>query len=152
MYLERSNVMAFRKGKKFAEKYGPNAKPDSLIEDKILRCIKNSELACAVAFEIAEELQVSPDAVGMTADLLNVRLVKCKLGLFGHKPQKKIVQPKKSVSQDLKDSVTDALVGGRLSCQSAWDIASRFKVHKMEISSVCELMQIKINKCQIGAF
>ena len=81
--------MAFPSGKKFAEKYGPNAKPDSLIEDKILRCIKNSELACAVAFEIAEELQVSPDAVGMTADLLNVKLVKCKLGLFGHKPQKR---------------------------------------------------------------
>ncbi len=40
MDLERSNVMAFRRGKKFAEKYGPNAKPDSLIEDKILRAIK----------------------------------------------------------------------------------------------------------------
>jgi hypothetical protein len=152
MDLKRSNLMTFRRSNKFAEKYGQNIKPDRLIEDKILRRIKNSELACAVAFKIAEELQVSPDAVGMTADLLNVKLVKCKLGLFGYKPQKKIVKTKKSVSQDLIDAVTDALVDGRLSCQSAWDIASRFKVHKMEISSVCEFTQIKINKCQLGAF
>lgn len=152
MDLERSNVMTFRRSNKFAEKNGQNTKPDGLIEDKILRRIKNNELACAVAFKIAEEQQVSPDAVGMTADLLNVKLVKCQLGLFGYKPQKKIVKIKRSVSQDLKDAVADALVDGRLSCQSAWDIASRFKVQKMEISSVCEFMQIKINKCQLGAF
>lgn len=144
--------MARRNGKKFAAKHGPNAKPNSLITNKILSRAKNKELPCALAFEIAKELQVSADAVGKDSDLLNFKLTKCQLGLFGYQPQKKIIKPQGSVNQDLQDTIVDALVEGKLSCQSAWDIASRLKVQKMDISGVCEFMQIKINNCQLGAF
>ena len=144
--------MARRNGKKFAAKHEPNAKPDSLITNKILSRSKNKELPCALAFEIAKELQVSADAVGKDADLLNFKLTKCQLGLFGYQHQKKIIKPQRSVNQDLQDTIVDALVEGKLSCQSAWDIASRLKVQKMDISGVCEVMQIKINNCQLGAF
>lgn len=138
--------------KKLADKHGPDAKPDSLIKYEILKHSLNSELSCASAFLIANELNVSPDKVGMTADLINCRLVKCQIGLFGYKPDKKIVRPVKTANQNLKNTITDNLVEGKLECKIAWDIASRFKVNKMTVSSICEDMNIKINKCQLGAF
>jgi len=54
--------------------------------------------------------------------------------------------------EDLKNEISDALVQGRLSCKSAWDIATRFNVHKMKISGACEAMGIRIKHCQLGAF
>jgi hypothetical protein len=144
--------MDLQHGKKFVEKHGPDAQPDSVIKNEIIKRTPKNEIPCAVAFEIAKELQVSPDAVGMTADLINYRLVKCQLGLFGYRPQKKIVTPHHTVTEDLKNAISEALVQGRLSCKSAWDIATRFNVHKMKVSGACEAMGVKITYCQLGAF
>jgi len=139
--------MALQNGKRFVEKHGPDAKPDRLIKNEILKRTNKNEIPCAVAFEIAKELQVSADAVGMTVDLINYRLVKCQLGLFGY-----IVKPQHTVTEDLKNAISDALVQGRLPCKSAWDIALRFKMHKMKVSGACEAMGVKIKYCQLGAF
>ncbi len=35
---------------------------------------------------------------------------------------------------------------------NAWEIARRFDVSKMRVSSVCEQLNIKIKPCQLGAF
>jgi len=144
--------MNLHKDKQFAQKHGQDAKPDILLKNEIINRAKENKIPCAVAFKIVKELQVSADAVGMTVDLINYRLVKCQLGLFGYQPNKKIVKPQNKVSEDLKDAISDALVQGRLSCKSAWDIASRFKVHKMKVSGACEAMGVKIKHCQLGAF
>jgi hypothetical protein len=144
--------MDLQNGKSFVEKHGPDAKPDSVIKNEMLKRIHKNEVPCAVAFEIAKELRVSADAVGMTVDLINYRLVKCQLGLFGYQPKKKIVKPQHTVTEDLKNAISEALVQGRLSCKSAWDIASRFEVHKMKVSGACEAMGVKIKPCQLGAF
>jgi len=144
--------MNLHKDNQFAQKHGLDAKPDILIKNDIINRSKDNKIPCAVAFEIAKELKVSTDAVGMTVDLINYRLEKCQLGLFGYQPNKKIVKPQNKVSEDLKDAISDALVQGRLSCKSAWDIASRFEVHKMKVSGACEAMGIKIKHCQLGAF
>ena len=138
--------------KKFADKHRPDEKPDSLIKYEILKHSLNSELSCVSAFLIAKELNVSPGKVGMTADLINCRLIKCQLGLFGYRPDKKITKPLKTANQNLKNTITDNLVEGKLACKFAWDIASRFKVNKMTISNICEGMNIKINECQLGVF
>ena len=135
-----------------ADKYRPRTKPDNSIKHEILKHSLNSELSCASAFLIAKELNVSPDKVGVTADLINCRLIKCQLGLFGYRPDKKIVSPVKTANQKLKNTITDNLVEGKLACKFAWDIASRFKVNKMIVSGICEGMNIKINECQLGAF
>ena len=144
--------MDLQNGKSFVEKHEPDAKPDSVIKNEILKRTHTNEVPCAVAFEIAKELRVSADAVGMTVDLINYRLVKCQLGLFGYQPKKKIVKPQHTVTEDLKDAISEALVQGRLSCKSAWDIASRLEVHKMKVSGACEAMGVKIKPCQLGAF
>lgn len=144
--------MSLRNGKTFSTKHGPDEKPDTSIKNEILKRIKNKKIPCAVAFEIAKALKISPENVGKTADLMNFKLTKCQLGLFGYQPKKKIVKPQYIINADVKDAVSAALVQGRLSCQLAWDIASRLHVNKMTVSSACEAMEIKIKDCQLGAF
>ena len=144
--------MSLRKGKTFSTKHGPDEKPDTSIKNEILKQTKNEKVPCAVAFEIAKALQISPETVGKTADLMNFKLTKCQLGLFGYQLQKNIGKPQNDIKVEVKDAVSDALVQGRLSCKRAWDIASRLNVSKMTVSSACEAMGVKIKDCQLGAF
>ena len=144
--------MKQQNGKKFAEKHESNAQLNQEIKDQIISQTKNNELPCAVAHKIAADLNVSPAEVGKTADLLEMMLVKCQLGLFGYTPEKKIVKPEASEDPDLTSAIQDARVDGVLSCENAWEIAGRFDISRMKVSSVCEQLKIKIKPCQLGAF
>jgi hypothetical protein len=144
--------MKQQNGKKFAVKHESNAQLNQEIKDHIVRQTKNNELPCAVAFKIAAELNVSAAEVGKAADLLEMMLVKCQLGLFGYTPDKKIVKPQVSENPDLTSAIQDGRVDGNLSCENAWEIARRFDVSKMKVSSVCEQLKIKVKPCQLGAF
>ncbi|MCJ7809683.1 MAG: hypothetical protein MUP26_05395, partial [Desulfobulbaceae bacterium] len=107
---------------------------------------------CAAVHKIAKNLNVTPDEVGKTADLLEVRLSKCQLGLFGYSPQKCIVKAADEVSGNLREKIQASLSDNRLPCSVAWDIARAFALRKMEVSSACEKLGIKISHCQLGAF
>ena len=140
------------KGQKFADKHGVDVRVNELIKEHIVGQTKNNEMACAKAFKIADELNVSAAEVGKTADLLNMKLVKCQLGLFGYTPEKKIVKPKATSSIKLESAIQDSLVEGALPCARAWEIARNFDISKMAVSAVCEQLKIKIKPCQLGAF
>ena len=141
-----------RSTKPYSEKFGANQKPEDFIQNEILKHVKENDLACALAFDIAKLLDVSPDRVGRTADLMNVRLVKCQLGLFGYPPKTKIIEAASHVDQQLSAAIHAGLVNDRLPCKTSWEIADRFKVTKMAVSSACEALGIKIKPCQLGAF
>jgi hypothetical protein len=145
-------MMKLQKGESYSKKHGPDATPDRSIKSEILKRTKDEEVPCIVAFKIAEALRIPPLAVGKTADLMNFKLTKCQLGLFGYQPHKKIVKPQDSVKENLKDAISQSLSQERLSCKRAWEIASRFNIRKMAVSSACETMGIKIKDCQLGAF
>ncbi|MEW6671552.1 MAG: hypothetical protein AB1427_07600 [Thermodesulfobacteriota bacterium] len=138
--------------KSFSEKHGSDQKPDKAIQKEIQSHMKDNALACAVAFDIAKLLKVTPDRIGQTADLMNIKLAKCQLGLFGYPSKNKIVEPAADIDPQLSAAVRSGLVGGRLPCRNAWEIASRLGVSKMTVSSTCEAMKIKIKPCQLGAF
>ena len=125
---------------------------DQAITQELKVRLRKDALACAVAFDIAGKLGCTPAEVGRTADQLHIRLVKCQLGLFGYKPQKKIVDPRMPQEPALGDAIRDGLVDGRLPCEAAWRIAAQFGVPKMTVSSACEALGIKIKPCQLGAF
>jgi len=144
--------MGSNEGNNFAKKHNGNIELDPAVKEEVLKRSKEGKLSCAVAFEIVKKLGVTAGEVGKTGDLLNLRLMKCQLGLFGYTPEKKIIKPQDTENQDLKDAITNALVNERLSCKSAWNIASDFKIRKMTISSFAEGMGIKIKPCQLGAF
>lgn len=52
------------------------------LEEKVVSSLVDGKLPCAVAFKIAEELEVSHREVGETADKLGIRIAKCQLGCF----------------------------------------------------------------------
>ena len=144
--------MTREQGPKFSEKHPADTQMDPAVKQKIEDKTKNNEISCAVAFQIAAELKATPAAVGKGIDLLDVRLVKCQLGLFGYSPGKKAVKPKSPQSRDLEEAIRLALVEKKLSCCAVWDIAHRFNVPKMVVSAACEALNIKIKPCQLGAF
>ncbi|CAB1079321.1 hypothetical protein D1AOALGA4SA_7035 [Olavius algarvensis Delta 1 endosymbiont] len=144
--------MALEKGTKFSDKHGPNAQADPVLKDKIMEKATYGNLACAVAFKLARELGVSPAEIGKTVDLLDLRLSKCQLGLFGYQPEKKAVKAKAPENRQMEEAIRNALKDGRLACSDTWDIAGRFKVPKMAVSGACESLGIKIKPCQLGAF
>ncbi|MFW6011797.1 MAG: hypothetical protein ACOC8R_01810 [Desulfosalsimonas sp.] len=125
---------------------------DSRIRKRMKERAEGGQLPCAVAFALAEELGVSPGVIGEYADRMDIRLVKCQLGLFGYEPEKKIVAPRETVSDELRSAIAERLENGRLPCREAFALAESFGVRKMEISGACETLGIKIKPCQLGAF
>ena len=150
--MRKGPNMAFHKEKKYSEKHQQKDIVNPEIKNHILQRSKDGKMSCTVAFEIAGEQNISPDKMGITIDLLNIKMTKCQLGLFGYKPKKKLLKPSNLTGPDLKDDISKALDKGRLSCKRAWDISSRFNVDKITVSSTCEFLGIKINDCQLGAF
>jgi hypothetical protein len=144
--------MTREQGPKFSEKHEAGAQIDPAMKKNIKDKAKNNEISCAVAFQLSEELATTPADVGKGIDLLDTRLIKCQLGLFGYGPGKKAVKPKLPQSRELEDAICKALVEKRLSCHAAWQIAQRFNIPKMTVSAACEALGIKIKPCQLGAF
>ena len=136
----------------FGEKHGENRKPDPLVADALRRESDDGQIACVVAFKIASETGRDPSEIGVTADLLELRLCKCQLGLFGYSPRKRIVKAAEEVSEDLRKRIQASLTENRLSCAAAWKIAKDSGLRKMAVSSACEKLGIKISHCQLGAF
>lgn len=136
----------------FANKHAPDRK----VDDRIVKIVKerssNEEIPCAAAFDIANDLKVSPEEVGFTIDSLEIHIVKCQLGLHGYQPDREKVKPADSVPSELEKAIREALVDDRLPCAVAWEIAKRFDLPKMEVSSACEALKIKVSSCQLGTF
>ncbi len=109
-------------------------------------------IACSAAFAIAQQLQVTPAEVGVTMDLLEARIIKCQLGLFGYQPKKMIVKPSEQVEPALQQAIKERLINGRLPCAAAWEIAEKLGRAKMQVSAACEKLKIKICTCQLGSF
>lgn len=136
----------------FSKKHSPDRKINERVGAVVKSKVKDGTMACAVAFEIAESLGVPVEEVGFTLDLLEVSLVKCQLGLFGYGPARRIVKPAERVPPDLEKAIRESLVNNRLPCSSAWALAEKRRLRKMEVSSACETLGIKIGPCQLGTF
>ncbi|MGM0425645.1 MAG: hypothetical protein ACQEQ7_00225 [Thermodesulfobacteriota bacterium] len=136
----------------YGKKHPEDSKGDPEIQKALKERLPKGELPCAVAFQIASDLKVSPQEVGTNADLMEMPLVKCQMGLFGYSPQKKIVKTADTVSDPLRTAIDQRLKNGRLPCASAWQVAEDLGLRKMAVASACEALNIKIVSCQLGAF
>ena len=136
----------------YAQKHSLNEKPDQRIAKAVRGKVNSGELSCSTAFKIAQELEASPAEVGLTLDLLEIPVIQCQLGLFGHRPQKRIVKAAEVISTPLEEAIHRNLVKGRLPCPAAWEIAQSLKVSKMAVSMACESLKIKICNFQLGTF
>jgi len=136
----------------YAAKHPPEKKLNPKIAEAVRLQAINGKISCASGHKIARDLNVPPAEVGISIDLLEMRLNKCQLGLHGYFPEKRIVEPAEKVSPELEKTILKSLVNNRLSCAVAWEIARKFGIPKMNVSSACETLKIKISSCQLGAF
>jgi hypothetical protein len=136
----------------YAKKHSPDRKVKPEISDALKKQVSDGKISCTAAHKIAGDLKEPPPEVGFTMDILELRIEKCQMGLFGYTPEKKIVKPVESVPRTLENAILEQVEDGRLSCKAAWDLAEKLSIKKMGVSSACETLKIKISPCQLGAF
>ena len=144
--------MSEKKRKPYSQKHDPNLRPDPIIEKELKKRYAGREIPCAIAFEIAGCLGVEPEEIGRTADVLDIPLVRCQLGLFGYKPEKKIIKAEDTANQELRNALVGSAADHRLSCAKAWQIADRFHISKQTVGNLCQANGIKIKGCRLGTF
>ncbi len=130
--------------------------PDEDIVEAIQARLADGMLACASAFAIAHDLEVEPLTVGKAADVLQIRLNRCQLGLFGY-PGKQGWDNSNVAALPVPYGLPEALTSakdaaGHLSCAKAWEIASEFEISRMQVGYLADKLGIKITPCQLGAF
>ncbi|OHE22188.1 MAG: hypothetical protein A2X92_06210 [Syntrophus sp. GWC2_56_31] len=142
-----------------AGKYAAKHPPGTTLNDQIAAAIRQQssegKLACAVGEKISKELKVGIPEVGLTADLLEMKIKECQLGLFGwgEKPRHgKDIQAADSVSAEVKSALEKAAVKGVVRCAALWTVADQLGLNRKVVSTACETLGLKIRSCQLGAF
>ena len=139
---------------KYALKHPPGTRPNEQIAKAIREIAPGGELACAMGEKISKELKVDISEVGITADLLEMKIKKCQLGLFGwgKKPNHgKDIHAADSVSVEMKRALEEVAENGALTCAALWVIADRLGAERKVVSAACDTLRLKIQKCQLGA-
>jgi len=136
----------------YSAKHSAGSSPDPAIAAALANAADEHRITCVGAFKVAEGLRVAPSEVGKAADLLEYRIVRCQLGLFGYAPDKKVVKPAGEVTGELRDRLDAVVADGEVDCASAFEIAETLGLPKMAVAAACESVGIKIINCQLGAF
>lgn len=126
--------------------------PDETIAEKIKEKTENGYLSCAAAFKLVDRLGLSSREIGLYADALDLRLTKCRIGLFGHGKGVKLVKKLESVDDVLESRVKECMSNERVNCKDVLKIADEFKISPVKVGSVCQTKGIKIKNCCLGAF
>ena len=137
---------------KYSRKHPPGTRPDPAIAAALAEVTEDGRVGCTVAHDLATELGVTPAEIGKTVDLLDCRIVKCQMGLFGYEPAKKILKPAATVGDELAARLRSAAPDGCISCASCWQIACDAGLHMIAVAAASEALGLKITPCQLGAF
>lgn len=133
--------------------YPANEAADQAIAAK-LEVASNADkrIACRAVHDIANEIKCSPSKVGQTADLIEVRINRCQLGLFGRKDSNIQLLSKGDISQEISTVIEAAVSNGKIACLVCWQIADKLNLSRLEMGAVCDALEVKVSPCQLGAF
>jgi hypothetical protein len=123
-----------------------------VIKEKLETLRQQDQITCAAAHRAAAELNLSPADIGIQMDLMELRLVRCQLGLFGHGPDAGPADKDIEVPDDVKARLINTAKQDRISCKDCWDIAAEFKISRPDMGAICEQLTLRIKPCQLGAF
>jgi hypothetical protein len=144
---------------KDAGKYAAKHPSGTTVNEQIAKAIREKSpggtLACGAGEKISKVLEVRISEVGITADLLGIKINKCQLGLFGwgEKPNHgHDIQPADSVSVEMKSALEEAAENGVVTCAALWRIADSLGEKRKAVSAACEALKLKIRACQLGTF
>jgi hypothetical protein len=136
----------------FAAKHPPGADPGRDLIEAVREAAAPGGLTCESAHALALRHGVAPAIIGQCADRLELRLLACQLGLFGHGTRPKIVAPAAAVAPRVEEALRCAAQSGRITCLDCWRIADQQGLTRLEISGACERLTLRISRCQLGAF
>jgi hypothetical protein len=136
----------------YASKHPEGTVLNESVEAALRERSRDGEISCAAAHRVANDLGQHPETIGTALDLMEIRLTKCQMGLFGYAPDKRIVSKADQWPAELEADIRGALRNGRLPCVDAWALAERHAVSRMAVANVCEALALKIKPCQLGAF
>ncbi len=124
------------------------------LRDRLRESAVGSGLPCALAHRLAESCAVLPQAVGESADAMEIRITQCQLGLFGYDAfgEKRWVRCPATVPRELEQAIRAARVGERLPCATAWRLADDRGLPRLLMGSVSETLDVRISLCQLGCF
>lgn len=133
-----------------------NKIPDARIAEAIKVALTDEKLPCAAAFAITQDMQVTPQAVGEAADLMDIRLSRCQLGFFGY-PDKQGYSETNIATLDVPDGLQEAIRAARndigdVTCAALWILADTYKAPRMLVGYVTDQLGIHVTPCQLGAF
>jgi hypothetical protein len=137
---------------KFFEKHPKGTQISEDLKQEILKQAKDNNIACKAAEKISQKKKAAMSEIGVAIDMLNINIAQCQLGLFGYDGKTKLVNAADSISPDLESGIKAALVGNRLPCTAAWEIADKLGMKRLEVCAACEKLKIKVKPCQLGAF
>lgn len=135
----------------YAEKH-PGHALDPVVVKKLEILRQGNQITCAAAHRAASELDVQPSEIGIQMDLMELRLVQCQMGLFGHGSSTGAADREIELPDGLEVRLGKKAVNGRISCKDTWDIAREFKMSRPDMGAACEQIGIRIKPCQLGAF
>ena len=136
----------------YSKKHPGEKEVDPVLVNAVHEKAADKKITCAAAFKIVETCGTTANEVGFTLDMLNIRIIRCQMGIFGYEPEKKVVKPMEGVPAELEKVIRGKIKDGRITCAIAWEIAKGLNIPKMHVSSACEKLGIKIKPCQLGAF
>ena len=102
--------------------------------------------------KISKEFKVDMAEVGKTADLLEIKIKECQLGLFGwgDKPgHGKDIRATDSVPVEIKSAVEKAAVNGTVTCAAA--LEDRRSAQRKAKSGLCRLRDLKTQDPTVSA-
>ena len=150
-----SKEMTHKDSGKYAAKHPSGTKLNDKIAVAVREKTMDGRLSCAAGEKISRELGVDISEVGITADLLEIKINRCQLGLFGYgdKPNHgKDIGAEVPLTEELKKALDGAAPDGEITCAVLWTTADRLGVTRKAAASACDALKIKIRKCQLGAF
>jgi hypothetical protein len=142
-----------------AGKYATKHPSGTTLNERIAKAIREKSarrtLACGTGEKISKDLEVKISEVGITADLLGIKINKCQLGLFGwgeKSSHDQDIQASVSVSAEMKSALEKAAENGVVTCAALWRIADSLSAKRKVVSAACDTLKLKIQACQLGAF
>ncbi len=111
-------------------------------------------LPCALAFRAAAETGATPVEIREAADVADIRVSRCQLGLFGFEEfgEKRLSNYVMDVPDDLREALANAATSDAIPCAAAWRLADDLGVPRALVGSVVNAMGLRIIQCQLGCF
>ena len=126
-------------------------KTDNLAQE-INASLTEGRLPCPAAFQMAKRMYVSLVDIGAKADDEGIKISNCQLGCFGKEKATHEELAAMQVSPAIEDAIRAELIGGKIPCRTAHEVAARLKTGRRKVGDTASKLNIRVSDCQLGCF